>query len=106
MENKFDIRIRDNFNTGKYDIAITSIDDRNNLSYGAPLTFVIQDETTPLKPVVSLEKEDLQRFFNELWAIGLRPKDGTGNSGHIASMQYHLEDMRKLVFDKLYKREK
>jgi len=28
----------------------------------------------------------------------MRPKDGTGNSGHTGAIEYHLEDMRKLVF--------
>lgn len=45
-----------------------------------------------------LTPDVMQDIFNQLWKIGLRPKDGTGNSGHIAALQYHLEDMRNLVF--------
>ncbi len=44
------------------------------------------------------DRGSLQSLFNQLWNIGLRPKDGTGNSGHVESIRYHLEDMRKLVF--------
>ena len=50
------------------------------------------------EPTARVFPSDLQNIFNELWKIGFRPKDGTGNSGHVEAMKYHLEDMRKLVF--------
>lgn len=51
-----------------------------------------------IQPSFTLSKESVQGLFDQLWSQGYRPKDGTGNSGHIAAVQYHLEDMRKLVF--------
>lgn len=49
-------------------------------------------------PVVILSKGEVQALFNQLWQMGYRPKDGTGNGGHVEAIKYHLEDMRKLVF--------
>lgn len=51
-----------------------------------------------LKPFASLTAMTMQSLFNQLWMSGFRPKDGTGNGGHIEALKYHLEDMRKLVF--------
>jgi len=54
--------------------------------------------TVPWKPFMKLNKKTVQDLFNQMWSAGFRPKDGTGNSGHVEAMKYHLEDMRKLVF--------
>lgn len=54
----------------------------------------------PLNRSFSMEPTAVQELFNQLWTLGYRPKDGTGNAGHLAAVQYHLEDMRKLVFQK------
>lgn len=50
-------------------------------------------------PTFSMKESEAQELFDELWRAGLRPRDGTGNSGHIEALKYHLEDMRKLVFE-------
>jgi hypothetical protein len=49
-------------------------------------------------PTARMSRNAMQGLFNELWKAGFRPKDGTGNSGHVEALKYHLEDMRKLVF--------
>jgi len=51
-----------------------------------------------VKPTFSLSDRKAQELFNELWNLGFRPVDGTGNGGHLEALKYHLEDMRKLVF--------
>ncbi len=51
-----------------------------------------------VKPSFTLPPESVQELFNQLWQQGYRPKDGTGNGGHVEALKYHLEDMRKLVF--------
>jgi hypothetical protein len=53
-----------------------------------------------IEAFTTLGTEMAQDLFNDLWQMGFRPKDGTGNSSHIESLKYHLEDMRKLVFTK------
>lgn len=50
------------------------------------------------EPTLRLRPEAVQHLFNDLWMQGFRPKDGTGNGGHLDAIKYHLEDMRKLVF--------
>ena len=52
-----------------------------------------------ITPCASFDRDAAQNLFDELWRLGFRPQDGTGNSGHIEAIKYHLEDMRKLVFD-------
>jgi hypothetical protein len=49
-------------------------------------------------PSFRMTEANAQALFNELWNEGFRPKDGTGNSGHIAALSAHLADMRRLVF--------
>ena len=86
-------RVQRNFWNDAVDILLVQ-----GKSVAAPLTMIPREEGMLLQPTLTLHQEDAQSLFNQLWAQGFRPKDGTGNSGHIASMQYHLEDMRKLVF--------
>lgn len=57
-----------------------------------------------MAPTTEMRSEELQSLFNELWRAGFRPNDGTGNSGHVEALKYHLEDMRKLVFNENIKR--
>lgn len=52
-----------------------------------------------MQAFTTLPKDMVQELFNDLWHMGFRPKDGTGNSGHVEALKYHLEDMRKLVFN-------
>lgn len=51
-----------------------------------------------IEPFISIDKIMAQALFNDLWQIGYRPSDGTGNSGHVEALKYHLEDLRRLVF--------
>lgn len=51
-----------------------------------------------IEPTARMSRTAMQGLFNEMWRSGFRPKDGTGNSGHVEALKYHLEDMRKLVF--------
>jgi hypothetical protein len=63
-----------------------------------PTTFKEREPGEYVPPMMDLSSDDCQILFNQLWQAGFRPKDGSGNIGHIAAIQYHLEDMRKLVF--------
>ncbi len=38
--------------------------------------------------------------MDDLWAAGLRPTEGTGSAGALRAVERHLEDMRRLVFEK------
>ena len=48
--------------------------------------------------LVMLDREEAQQLMDELWNAGIRPAGATGSIGQLSAVQYHLEDMRKLVF--------
>jgi hypothetical protein len=78
----FELRVRDN-ETGAF-VEHSILKQRKRFEYVAPCAI--------------LSEEALQELFNQLWKEGFRPKDGTGNSGHLEAINRHLEDMRTLVF--------
>jgi hypothetical protein len=45
-----------------------------------------------------LERDHAQTLMDDLYRAGLRPADARATQGQIEAVQYHLEDMRKLVF--------
>jgi len=49
-------------------------------------------------PAAIITPTTAQQMMDELWNIGVRPSEGSGSAGQLASVKYHLEDMRKLVF--------
>lgn len=49
-------------------------------------------------PAFSLEPKAVQQLMDDLWMCGYRPSEGTGSAGQLSAVEYHLEDMRKLVF--------
>ena len=58
-----------------------------------------ENENKIIDPVMTLTKEEVQKWMDELWKLGIRPSDGEGSIGAIGAVKYHLEDMRKLVFN-------
>ncbi len=71
------------------------------LFYAKPLEFQALPEGQIIDSVFKLSDGETQALFNQLWHLGFRPKDGTGSSGHVGSIERHLEDMRALAFSKL-----
>ena len=59
-----------------------------------------KDYGTEIFPTFSLASEEVQELMDSLWQIGFRPSEGTGSAGALAATQKHLDDMRRLVFDK------
>ena len=52
------------------------------------------------QPTFHLDFRQAQILMDDLWHCGIRPTDGTGSVGQLKATEKHLEDMRKLVFDK------
>jgi hypothetical protein len=90
-------KVRDCDYGDAYGIAIREGDSRRFIS---PVALELKERAYGeyIEPAFSFRPEEMQSLFNEMWALGFRPKDGTGNSGHLAAIEYHLEDMRRLVF--------
>lgn len=51
-------------------------------------------------PTLRLETRAVQSLMDDLWRAGVRPSNGEGNVGQLAATEKHLEDMRKLVFER------
>ena len=45
-----------------------------------------------------LTKDECIGLMDQLWYLGIRPSNGSGDSNAFESVKYHLEDMRRLVF--------
>ena len=53
-----------------------------------------------LEPTLRLDHDMAQQLLDNLWACGLRPTDAKSNPGALSATERHLEDMRRLVFEK------
>lgn len=51
--------------------------------------------------LMHLRDDEAQNLMDALWNVGIRPAQGSGTGAHVEAMKYHLEDMRRLVFDKM-----
>lgn len=60
-----------------------------------PVKFLVPEEGIRQVPTFSLYREEAQVLMDRLWDLGFRPQR---SSGEIKAIKYHLEDMRKLVF--------
>lgn len=86
--------------TRKIDFLVTETTPDGKRAYGKTVIMEVKDEAAYIDPTFSLEYENAQFLMDELWNCGLRPSEGTGSAGALAATQKHLEDMRRLVFEK------
>lgn len=56
-----------------------------------------ENEGIDSPPLISLEPDVAQQLMDRLWDQGVRPSEGQGSAGHLAAVQSHLSDMRKLT---------
>ena len=80
-----------------YDGVKFSIQDRER-GYVQELKFVKIPEHEMVQESGMMTKEDAQVLMDDLWHCGIRPTEGSGSAGSLKATEYHLEDMRKLVF--------
>lgn len=98
--NSLELRCEKRGYSQKIDFALVTYNRAGTRHVAEPVTMHEQGDEPITQPTFSLEQDEAQLLFNELWALGLRPTDGTGNSGHVEALKNHLEDMRTLVFQK------
>lgn len=60
---------------------------------------VLTDGYAFTEPFVSFTARQAQELLEGLWAAGFRPNHGESSVAHVNAMKYHLEDMRRLVFE-------
>jgi len=53
------------------------------------------------EPTILMSYESAQRLLDELYRIGLRPRNGSSSIAHIEALENHLKDFRKIAFNKL-----
>jgi len=53
------------------------------------------------EPTLRLVGDEAQQIMNELWRVGIRPKDGSGAVAHTEAISAHLADMRTIAFNRL-----
>lgn len=74
-----------------------------SIGYAQPLVFKQAPRATVAEgPTIEFSQEDARALMDELWRCGIRPSE-TGSEGALAATKGHLEDMRRLVFERLKK---
>lgn len=58
---------------------------------------VHDDAGAEIRPTMRINRDCAQAIVDELWALGIRPTEGTGSAGSLAATERHLADMRVLV---------
>lgn len=53
-----------------------------------------------IEPSLTLSNQEARSLMNALWHAGLRPSEFQSPNGEINRMSAHLEDMRRLVFER------
>lgn len=71
---------------------------RQGKAYATQITFEEKDPKVLSSPLMYLEREEAQQLVDQLYAQGIMPNMAKGSSGQLTAVQYHLEDMRKIVF--------
>lgn len=74
--------------------------DRHPRPLKAVFTSEKGEEGQIVEPILRLKPSEAQQLFDELYRCGLRPSEKSRTEGVVEAMRYHLEDMRKLVFER------
>lgn len=97
------VRLHRDIYNGVLNFLIANIDFNGKRTALGKLTMqsIDTNKTYGTEPTFSLTEENAQSLFQMLWDEGFRPSNGAGHAGHIEAVTYHLEDMRKLVFNNI-----
>jgi hypothetical protein len=76
--------------------------DGHKTTVATSLTLVESDQDGVDAPAfLTLSAEMGQQLMDQLWDCGLRPSEGAGSAGQMASVQAHLADMRAIAANRL-----
>lgn len=89
------------FSRQRVDIHIGAKENGEVKDIATDIIFKEYDFLVDSPPLFSISETHAQAFMDELWECGLRPTEGTGSAGSLEATVKHLNDMRKIVFDKL-----
>ena len=77
-------------------IALAFVNDDRDFA-GTNMELKKLEEHEPIPFLLNLDLTGAQRLIDDLWNCGLRPSEGSGSAGALEAVEYHLEDMRKIV---------
>jgi len=75
------------------------IKSESGFAVAMPAMMVTIEPGEMTQPMLKLPLEAAQRLMDELWQAGVKPSQSIGSTGQVEAIKYHLEDMRKLVFN-------
>ncbi len=76
-------------------------DSQGRLSVVIDVTFgEVEDPGMEIEPTFHLDYTNAQLLIDDLWYCGFRPSEGTGSAGALKATEKHLDDMRKIVFNR------
>ena len=101
MKEYLELRINPNMAWRRLDFYLVNVRPDSTVSHVAkPVTMSeIIDDGIDVEPTFSLSPEAAQLMMDALWAHGIRPHDAD-SPGRVEAMQAHLNDLRRLVFDR------
>jgi hypothetical protein len=100
------IRIKDNLFFGAMEVFITQkIDNKLYVLSNGPdeegLRWIEANIAQKYGPTFTINTEFAQILSEDLWECGIRARQGQGSIGQLQATHLHLEDMRKIVSNKL-----
>jgi hypothetical protein len=76
---------------------ISQSDRLNNKVYAAqPIILKEVDPGVFCPPALDIDPEEAKGLMDSLWAMGIRPSDGTASTGQLKATELHLQDTRNL----------
>lgn len=54
----------------------------------------------PMESQLVMTGQDVQVLVDQLYSLGFRPTEAMGSAGQLDAVNAHLQDMRKLVFER------
>lgn len=79
-------------------IGIFTLQEDNSIIAVKELTAIKLEPGSIIPDVMKITKRQAQILLDDLWHCGIRPSDGTGNTGQLAATQKHLDDMKEIAF--------
>jgi len=102
--NELQVRAEYSFNLGKYQVYLFQENQNGKRFFATDIVFKPVEENYDRNVPLQLDKESAQQLMDDLWRAGLRPaelKNTPDTSTALKATQYHLEDMRKIAFERL-----
>ena len=75
--------------------------EKNKVAIATNIEFKEVERFTAHDPLLRMDDEAAQGLMDSLYAAGLRPSEGRYTVENVQSMQNHIDDLRKVAFNRL-----